>query len=530
MSWTTNSSICCSERGGNIGATGPTGPQGITGASGPTGPQGITGASGPTGPQGITGASGPTGPQGITGASGPTGPTGPTGASGPTGPQGITGTYKLGYVAVVDKQNGNDSTAAINGLPYLTVQEAILDVSGNTTSIQPITIWVLPGTYTLPTEGIKIPSYCCLRGLNTQTVILNCVATADNTTMITMGENCRVEDVTLNMSCGSELNLTGINFGGTTTTTAKLRTSVVTVDNSALATSTSTNVYGINCSGTLNAANKSFSFNCIKGSTINVLSNGQGTKRGVLVSGANIATLRDTNIYVAAPTDTTGAPYSTGSYVGVETNNGATGSIQLRTSTVGTIRVVTPQTYTVSDILQTTPATLPDPTYLASAGIQIGPGTDLITKSAGTKPFSLHSYPSTIYYGVIGTFSNDRTTGYLWPGTVVNSGQYPDKTNPKAYYRIQQPCILCGISLRLNNLPGGTDTFTVNISQSVDASNNTLIPNYSFEFSQTAPNNTLTKSYYNSTYDLHTGDYVHVQVVFSSSNAASDLGIQLDIF
>lgn len=56
----------------------------------------------------------------------------------------------------------------------------------------------------------------------------------------------------------------------------------------------------------------------MKGSTINVYSNGPGNKRGILVSGSNQVSTRDTNIYVAAPSYTLGP---TGSYVGVETND-----------------------------------------------------------------------------------------------------------------------------------------------------------------------------------------------------------------
>ncbi|WP_369546752.1 BclA C-terminal domain-containing protein [Bacillus velezensis] len=76
---------------GSTGATGGTGPTGITGATGGTGPTGITGATGVTGPTGITGAIGGTGPTGTTGATGGTGPTGSTGATGGTGPTGGTG-------------------------------------------------------------------------------------------------------------------------------------------------------------------------------------------------------------------------------------------------------------------------------------------------------------------------------------------------------------------------------------------------------------------------------------------------------
>ena len=453
----------------------------------------------------------------------------------------MTGTYKLGYVAVVDKQNGNDSTAAINGLPFLTVQGAILAVGafrvlpGNATI--PLTIWVLPGTYTLPEGGIIMPSYCCLRGLNTQTVILNCTPLVTNQVMLTMAANSRVEDVTLNMTCGSEFNLTGILFGGTTTTTAKLRTSVLTVDNSGLTTNKSTNVYAVNCAGSGSLNFKSFSYNCIKGSTINVLSNGQGNKRGILVSGSNVASIRDTNIYVAGPTDT----LSTGSYVGVETNNiDDIGSIQLRTSSVGSVKEITPvKTYSSSDILQTTPATLPDPTYLASYGIQIGPGTDLITKSAGTKPFSLSNYPTTIYYGLIGVFHGSQTDGYMWPGSVVGSTTYPDTTTIPAFYRIQQPSILCGMSIRLNVLPPSGDPLThylrVIVRVTPVGSTIVTVPGYtSPDFINTSSSNTY--NYYNSTFNLNTGDLIHVQLQYAGSTtgggnpAPADLSIQLDIF
>ena len=71
-----------------MGATGATGPAGVTGA---TGPRGATGATGAAGPAGSTGATGPAGTNGQNGAMGPTGPAGATGAIGPVGPAGATG-------------------------------------------------------------------------------------------------------------------------------------------------------------------------------------------------------------------------------------------------------------------------------------------------------------------------------------------------------------------------------------------------------------------------------------------------------
>ena len=80
-----------------LGAQGPTGPQGVTGATGSRGATGTNGATGATGPagsngaNGVTGATGPQGSAGSPGATGGPGPTGPAGAAGSTGSPGATG-------------------------------------------------------------------------------------------------------------------------------------------------------------------------------------------------------------------------------------------------------------------------------------------------------------------------------------------------------------------------------------------------------------------------------------------------------
>jgi hypothetical protein len=283
-----------------------------------------------------------------------------------------------------------------------------------------------------------------------------------DTTLITMGTNTRLEDLTLNLTSNGHYTLKGIVFGGNTTTTAKLRTCVVNVNNSTASTAGSSNIYGVECNGTGTLlSNSSFSFNSLKGSTINIYSNGGGNKRGVLVSSSNIVSTRDLNVYVAQPTDTT----STGTYVGVETNDPSynIGSIQLRTTTTGVVYPTGTLAYTASDILQTTPSTILDPTYLASPGIQVGPGTDLVTKSAGGKGFSTYIYPTTVYYGLKGNISG-AGSGYLWPGTqAVSGGTFPDPGLPAAYYRVQQPSLISGISASLNIAPGGTNTLTLSV-------------------------------------------------------------------
>ena len=524
---------------GNTGDTGPAGPTGNTGADstvpGPTGntgadstvpgPTGNTGDTGPAGPTGNTGDTGPAGPTGNTGADstvpGPTGATGQTGPTGATGQTGPTGPAVLGNVLRVDAVNGNDSTATRGGLPYLTVGAAI------TASQSGDTVWILPGTYNLA-AGITLTAGTSIRGLSTQTVILQMLSVTGATTLITMGENTRLEDVTLNLTSSEHHTLTGINFPGTTTTTAKLRTSVLTVDNSAASVGGTSAVTGILCSGTGALSPGSFSFNCVKGSTINVYSNGGGNKRGILVNNTNIATTRDTNIYVRQPTNTA----STGSYVGVETADSSnTGSIQLRTTTVGVTKPTGVQAYTASDILQTNPATITDPTYLASAGIQVGPGTDLVTKSAGGKGFSTYIYPTTVYYGLKGDVKTATSGGYLWPGTQeVKGNVFPDTGSPPAYYRIQQPTILSGMSAGINVVAGSTNTTTVLVKYTPYGGSitNTI-------FTVTFGPTDLFKNFYNGSLALNTGDQIHVELTYTSgggpnANAAHDLTVQLDMF
>lgn len=358
-------------------------------------------------------------------------------------------------MAIVDAVYGNDSTASIGGSPFLTLGAAVAAVTSGQA------IWVLPGTYTLA-SGLTLPNGISIRGLSLQTCRIQMNVTS-SATLLTMGENCRVEDLTLSMTCtGSTDNLVlkGIVFGGTSSQTSKLRTCVITLTNSAMASSLTSTVTALEFSGTGTLTSSVFSFNSVKGCTINVISNGKGKKRGILVSNSNQMSTRDTNVYVAQPVDTS----STGSYVCVETADaGNTGSAQLRSTTCGIVIPTAGQGYTASDILQSNPSTIIDPTYLASPGIQIGPGTDLITKSAGGKGFSTYIYPTIVYYGLKGNVTS-ATSGYLWPGTQqISAGSFPDNGLPAAFFRAQQPCLISGMSASLNTAPGGTNTVTLGI-------------------------------------------------------------------
>jgi len=425
----------------------------------------------------------------------------------------------MGNVIRVDVINGNDSTAVVGGAPYQTVSAAIAAATSGKT------VWILPGTYNI-SYGINIPNGTAIRGLNTQTCVIQLLNATSDTTLFNMGENCRVEDLTLKLTSSEHHTLKGIEFNGTSTQTSKLRTCVLTVDNSAAGVGGTSNVYGVQCNGTGALISSSFSFNCLKGSTINVLSNGGGNKRGILVSGSNFATTRDLNVYVAAPLSNTSFA---GSYVGVETNDGsATGSIQMRSTTVGVVKPTGAQSYTASDILQTTPASITNPSYLASPGIQIGPGTDLVTKSAGGKGFSTYIYPTTLFYGALGGISS-RKSGYLWPGTVLFSSSYPDQTTPVARYRVQQPLILSGISASCNSMSGTSATTEITVCK--NATIGTAISNAT-PFTVTLTPSITTASSYNASVDFAVGDYINLFMIATNvaNNDLTDLAVQLDLF
>jgi hypothetical protein len=233
------------------------------------------------------------------------------------------------------------------------------------------------------------------------------------------------------------------------------------------------------------------------------------------------------NIYVAQPTSTA----STGSYVGVETaDTNNTGSIQLRATTIGVVIPTGGQSYTASDILQTNPATITDPTYLVSAGIQIGPGVDLVTKSAGSKGFSTYIYPTTIYFGLRGDLKNGTSGGYMWPGTMVaaaGGSGFPDTGTPPAFYRVQQPALISGLSCGLAGAPGTGNTLTVLVRYTPFGGSIT-----STAFTVTFGATDLVQNYYNASVRVNTGDRIHIQVSYTggNGNTSHDLTVQLDMF
>jgi hypothetical protein len=362
-----------------VGATGPTGDVGATGPTGDVGATGSTGDVGATGPTGDVGATGSTGDVGATGSTGDVGATGPIGVMGATGDMG-----PFGRVLRVDQIYGNDTTANISpySQPFLTITNALNKAQSGEC------IYILPGTYD---ESLTLPSNVSVRGINLQAVSIQQTNCVDNTTLITMGTNTRLEDVTLNLSSASNVNLTTVYFPDETPSNAKLRTLVINTTSTATGAN---NIYSILANGL--SSNTVSSFNAIQRSTINTTSSGTGVNRGILNSGSNYFSIRDTTIFC------TGLGSN---LVGVETSN-ITGYTSVKTSTISG------STY---DIMRT-------------AGTLLLNATDLQNGNSYENGFTVNTEASHIYFTLgskvsfTGLGSEIQTpigTYYLKPGTKI---------------------------------------------------------------------------------------------------------------
>ena len=412
----------------------------------------------------------------------------------------ITTPPKFGRVLQVDDVYGNDATGRRGEAPFKTVAGAV------SASIAGDTIWISPGTYNL-SAGVTLKDDTALRGMSLQTTTLQMTGVLGNTTLLTMGERCRVEDVNITLTSTGHYNLIGVNFPGTTSVTSKIRPTVVTVDNSSANNTGTSNVYGIHCSGSGSLGSGNFSFNSLKGMTINVKSNGSGSKRGIYISGPGAITTRDVNIYVS------GSSTAPGSFYGAEVVN-SSGQLQLRTSTVFG---------SSADISQT------------SGSIEMGPGVDLINKTANGKNFTTYIYPTTIYYGTIGSFADLGATPlasplYLSPGsgpiqaaatTPRVIAQFPDSAIN--YYSIQQKAICFGLFVSCSIGPGavGNSTKVVVMKNGVDTA-----------ITGTLTDGILSVRNYDSSVNFAQFDTLALrcEITGSTANTTHDLVCQVDMF
>jgi hypothetical protein len=452
----------------------------------------------------------------VMGDRGEKGERGPPGPTGPPGPGGST-TTTLGGIATSDLELGNDSNASVGGKPFKTLECALsVATSGDE-------IWLLPGTHYI-SKPIYIKNIG-IYGFSKQTCIIEFISnTAIPVAMITIGENCSIDNVTIILSSSNTLAspLIGLLFKDRATETSLITNSIIKIDNSTVSHFSFTEVFGVVFNSETNFQMKP---PCISHSHIIIHSNGSGNKRGILVNSNCYSVIKDVLVTVSNPP----SPGSSGSYVGIENSN--EGTIVLRSCVIGSCPVSTNSKFTASDILQSNHA-ITNPIYLQSKGIHLGPGCELITKTAGQKGFCCANPSITLIYGVKGKLSTSSTGGWLSLGTQqATLGQYPDPSNV-AFYAIQQPCILYGLSASLNTAPGKGMKVTVTIYKSASFFNQTQGCNgpQTTIFSVTFGGTEVNTSFTGGSVSFSTGDRLHVYVDYKGYINASDLYCQLNLF
>lgn len=378
----------------------------------------------------VNGPTGPTGPQGIPGTAASTGATGATGTP-----------FPVGNTLTVDAVYGNDVSGAASPyiFPFLTIGAALSNASAGQL------VFVNPGTYN---ESLTVPANVSLNGAGAQAVVIQRLNVTSNTTLLTMGSNCRAENFTANLSSASNVDLIGVDFPDGTVPTAKLRNSIWTVTSTALG---SNSILGCRSSGT--SATTFASANMIQRSTLNVISSGGGPTRGILVNGSNRFSVRDIVINARG----TGT-----NIVGVETTN-AGAFFDSKTTTING---------TTHDINR------------SAGNIQLG-FTDLVNNDANGNSFSVSTEPNHIYYGVIGNVGNG--TSFLAPGSI------PFNSLPTTEFGLPfaQPVMIFEAVFRATNpLTTGVATFTLHknapsnaafMTGTLDSNNQTFLANTTSE-------------------------------------------------
>jgi hypothetical protein len=194
---------------------------------------------------------------------------------------------------MVDSVRGDDCVATKGSLaaPYKTINAAIAAATSGDV------LYLLPGNHDL-TSGIVMPDNVSIRGVSVENTKIRLLGVTQNTTMIEMGNNNRIEDVYFHLQSNLHVDLICLHFNGTTNATSKIRTTVMLVDNSGAGAGTS-NVYGICSHGT---GQPSITFSNVRATTMTIKSVGSGKKRGLNATDGSFH-LRDVNVNMIGGTD-----------------------------------------------------------------------------------------------------------------------------------------------------------------------------------------------------------------------------------
>ncbi len=373
----------------------------------------------------------------------------------------------MGNVAIVDQVNGDDGTATVGGLPFLTITAALAAVTANQQ------VYILPGTYS---ETITIPANVYVRGISTNAVVIQQLGATVNTTLVTMGLASRLEDVTLSItSATAGLTLKGIVFPSTSTAAAKCRNISISITNTSTGAGT---IYGIHSNGT--GASDTGQDN-IRACTI-IISSAVSTKVvGIYNDAANTIRFRDLNIDVRR---TTGI----GLYYGLESNN-ASSVIICRHSTL---------TATSADISQTL------------GTIQLS-YTTLQTNTANSLPFTSLDSCKIMTFSVIGASGNSVTRFMRICGAA---------STVEVLHILPTSCIVKRLSCWSRVAAAATTSVTFTVRRN---GVNTSISATILAGATTATNTTVSQVF-------TAGDYISVQYTAAGNTATQDLIATLELY
>lgn len=230
-------------------------------------------------------------------------------------------TYYGSYY-VVDALIGDNATAQMGKGFYSTIQAA-LNIANSAGGGY---IVVNPGTYTGP---FVINNNITVEGVSEQVVTLQNINVTASTDLVTIYDNCRLENISLRLRSNTHVNLRGIVLMNNAVSTSQIRNLSLVVENLAANNSGTSNIYGIHIGNSIGSAPLD-SFQAVRACNINVGSIGNGNKRALLNDSNSTIRIRDSNFYLVCDNLIAG---NTGTYYAVEQNNAAS-TTEIRSSSI----------------------------------------------------------------------------------------------------------------------------------------------------------------------------------------------------
>jgi len=275
---------------------------------------------------------------------------------------------------------GSDTFGTVGGYPFATIGAALAAASSGQT------VFLSSATYT---ETLTIPAGVTVAGVNSHTVIIRQVNPVADCDLVTMGTGTSLEEVTLQLTATSHVQLRAVVFPSGSSVSSKLFRVNIAVDNSAAGSAGESNVFGVHVLGLgwNGISNVDVHLSQV---LIDVRSSGEGKKRGVMVDYTLGLLVIGVCRIIATNSSSSGGA---GTYIGLETNT--TGSfVQARYALFGGSSSDISQTAGVigmaSCLLQNTNAggksftlSVAPPQFVWSAGGALVTGTSYYLPSGG---------------------------------------------------------------------------------------------------------------------------------------------------